>query len=289
MPTLRIHAWGGLGSQLFAVALAQDIHKRFPKRRMRVILHTGGVTHRSPEVLSLFPEWNYEFVEDFKKNGNPQGDSISPSAFDFATRGRIFIKKILIFSGFTSSCDSNQDFEKIKPWILSCRGHYSYRTIDRNFLSALNAKIHVNLPPYEMANSCAIHYRLGDLLILKEKSPISSELLVSEFQKVSESYDFDRLIIFSDSPDEATRKFELVRGIPVVSPKVSTVQVMAYSTDAKFFIGTSSKISFWISGIRAQVGQKPSSLPVNNYTQFGGLVGSSIKRILTYSISELSP
>lgn len=285
MPTLRIHAWGGLGSQLFAVALAQDIHKRFPKRRIRVILHTGGVTHRSPEVLSLFPEWNYEFVEDFKKNSNLQGNSISSSDFDFAARGRIFIKKMLIFSGFTSSCDSNQDVEKIKPWLLSCRGHYSYRTINPNFLSELNGKIHVNLPPFELANSCAIHYRLGDLLILKEKSPISSELLVSEFQRISESYDFDRLIIFSDSPEEAKRKFDLVRGTAVVSLNVSTIQVMAYSTDAEYFIGTSSKISFWISGLRAQVGQKPSLLPDNNFTQFGGLVGSSINLISTYSIN----
>jgi hypothetical protein len=286
MPNIRIHAWGGLGSQLFAVALAQDIQQKFPKRRIRMILHTGGVTHRKPEVTSLFPQWTYEFVDDFKKASSSGSSENLTRRIDLATWSRGLIKRVIFGLGIAASCDSNEDFEKVRPWLVFVRGHYSYRTINPFFLSALNHRIHQDLPPLDLTNSCAIHYRLGDLLALKEKGPISSALLVSEFLNLAKGYDFDRLLIFSDSPNEAKSSFELLHNIEVVAPNVATVQVMAYSTDAKFFIGTSSKVSFWISGIRAQVLQKPSLLPSDNLAQFGGIVGLASNLISTYVVNE---
>ncbi len=286
MPNIRIHAWGGLGSQLFAVALAQDVQQKFPKRKIRMILHTGGVTHRTPEVTSLFPQWTYEFVDDFEKVSSSGSIKNLTRKIGFATRIRGLIKRLIFGLGIAASCDSNEDFEKVRPWLFFVRGHYSYRTINPNFLSALNHRIHQDLPALDLTNSCAIHYRLGDLLALKEKGPISSTVLVSEFFNLAKGYDFDRLLIFSDSPNEAKGSFELVDNIEVVAPNVATVQVIAYSTDARFFIGTSSKVSFWISGIRAQVLQKPSSLPSINLAQYGGLVGLDSNLISTYVVNE---
>jgi hypothetical protein len=72
--------------------------------------------------------------------------------------------------------------------------------------------------------------------------------------------------------------------LEVKSPDSDTIGVMANSIDSKFFIGTSSKISFWIAGIRAQIRRSPSLLPSNNSTQFAGLEGKSRDLISTYPV-----
>jgi hypothetical protein len=130
--------------------------------------------------------------------------------------------------------------------------------------------------------SCAIHYRLGDLLTLNEKNPISRERIVLEYQKLEALWNFERLIVFSDSPEKAFQLFEGVTALEFIAPDYSTLEVMALSINAKFFVGTSSKISFWISGVRSQVRLEPSLLPSNNLLQYRGLVGIEMKGISTY-------
>ena len=48
--TLRVHCWGGLGSQLFALAHAYELRKKFPKRKIMLFLHTSGVSERFSEL-----------------------------------------------------------------------------------------------------------------------------------------------------------------------------------------------------------------------------------------------
>jgi hypothetical protein len=286
LPSIRIHAWGGLGSQLFAVALAQDISEKFPQRRIRIVLHSGGVTHRIPEVTSLYPQWDFQFVDDFV-NRVELTDDCSPSR-TIVSRAlyRRLIKNFLFRSGIASSCDNNEEFSNIKPWLLICRGHYSYRSIGAEFLSELDKTLARNLPPLDARDICAIHYRMGDLLTLKEKNPISGDLILNQFESASKIYNFKTLIIFSDSPNDATKIFETVKHIEILVPDTSTVEAIAYSADSKLFIGTSSKISFWISGIRSQIRKKPSLLPEENLAQFRELIGNNMNLITTYSISE---
>jgi hypothetical protein len=61
---------------------------------------------------------------------------------------------------------------------------------------------------------------------------------------------------------------------------------MANSIDSKYFIGTSSKISFWIAGIRAQSRNRPSLMPSSNLLQFAGIVGKKSECISTYPVSN---
>jgi hypothetical protein len=286
LPSIRIHAWGGLGSQLFAVALAQDICEKFPHRRIRIVLHSGGVTHRIPEVTSLYPQWDYLFVDDFVNSGDLIDDRSPSKTIVSKARYLRLIKSFLYRSGIASSCDNNQEFSNIKPWLLICRGHYSYRSIGAKFLSELDKTLTRILPPLDARDMCSIHYRMGDLLTLKEKNPISGDLILNQFKSASKIYNFKRLIVFSDSPNDATKIFETVKDIELLVPDTSTVEAIAYSADAKLFIGTSSKISFWISGIRSQIRKKPSLLPEENLVQFRELVGNGMNQITTYSISE---
>ena len=50
LPNLRIHSWGGLGSQLFAAHIVLRLKQQYPGRRVRVIVHTSGVTKRYTEL-----------------------------------------------------------------------------------------------------------------------------------------------------------------------------------------------------------------------------------------------
>ncbi len=55
--TLRVHCWGGLGSQLFALAHAYELHKKFPNRKILLLMHTSGVSERFSEL---------DFLGDFE-------------------------------------------------------------------------------------------------------------------------------------------------------------------------------------------------------------------------------
>ncbi len=284
LPALKIHTWGGLGSQLFAIALACDMSERFPKRRIQIVLHTGGVTRRQPEVKTLFPEYNYRLVDDYRPSIESRDSTSINSSLIPRTEIRILVIKLIKVLGLTVSFDNDLEYSRLKPWVISCRGHYSYRTISFSFLRELNQRIQNNSTDLNLSQSCTVHYRLGDLLTLVEKSPIPSDRILSALEQLVRTEDFDSLVIFSDSPQKAFDLFNGVVPLEVKSPVSDTIEVMANSIDSKFFIGTSSKISFWIAGIRAQIKNCPSLLPSNNSTQFEGLVGKRRDFISTYEV-----
>jgi hypothetical protein len=285
-PPLRIHTWGGLGSQLFAIALSTDIQKRYPSRRIQIVLHTGGVTQRLPEVKDLFPQYSYSFVDDYRPNPDGHNDLAARKVSEIRTRLRSSLKKLLHALNLTASANDDSEYLKLKPWVLSCRGHYSFRTIGNDFLRELDEKLRKNSFKLQVSESCTLHYRLGDLLTLAEKSPIPSDLIVSEINKLTSSIDFHDLFVFSDSPE---RVYDLLNGmvlLDVKCPEVDTINVLANSIDSKYFIGTSSKISFWIAGVRAQIRNRPSLLPSNNLLQFAGIVGESSAYVSTYEVKK---
>ena len=53
LPALRVHSWGGFGSQLFTAYIILKVQNRYPGRRIKVVVHTSGVTRR-------FSEFNFE-------------------------------------------------------------------------------------------------------------------------------------------------------------------------------------------------------------------------------------
>ena len=280
LPPLKIHTWGGLGSQLFAVAICADLRRRFPRRSIQIVLHTGGVTRRVPEVVELFSDFRYIYQEDFKSPAN----SSEPNPKSTNADVRSHVKNILLSIGFISYCNDDFSTDKLRPWVLSLRGHYSYRNISPDFLAELKNSILSKEFSTPIANegSCCIHYRLGDLLTLSEKNPIGSLSVLSEFKNIQKLYEFSKLVVFSDSPVEAKQRFSTAGTQSLDVPNSSTTQVIAHSVHANYFIGTSSKISFWIAAIRAVVDQRGSSLPKINVNQFKCLVRGHMELINLY-------
>jgi hypothetical protein len=233
---------------------------------MKIVLHTGGVTRRIPEVAELFPEYEYQYEEDFHQIKKVALESNASNLYVLQNT----IKRILSAVGVLAQCNDDRATKRLLPWVLSIRGHYSYRTINSAFMYRL-AKRCESVNDSKIAgisSSCIVHYRLGDLLEIIEKNPISAQSVVSEYFKVKNEIIIKDLVVFSDSPSEARSRFSTLISAEFLVLDSKTSLVIANAIKAKYFIGTSSKVSFWIAGLREVVYQSASSLPSENIDQY---------------------
>jgi hypothetical protein len=278
---LRIHTWGGLGSQLFAVALLKDILKTSPKRKVTILLHTGGVTRRIPEVVDLFPEISFHYIDDFSSS---EGGS-NPGIRNFRANLSPILKTVLSFLKLTLSCDDDASFKKIRIWTRSIRGHYSYRTIKPEFLEMLNDRLEkISEDIWSNEGVCSIHYRLGDLLHLENKGPLAPIAVLGELDRLSKLSNFSEVEVFSDSPSRALELLNQSGQQRMSAPDVGTISVFARAIRAESFLGTSSKVSFWIAGIRSVVFGKKSSMPSRNKRELAGILHNDFKDISFYEV-----
>jgi hypothetical protein len=251
---IKVHCWGGLGSQLYALSLAYDLQIKFPKRKVKLLLHTGGVTKRVSE-LDFIHNINFETVQinDFQiqdKQYNNQVKSIK------IVLKQIVIKILYIFK-FVVSANSNKDFDKVYWWTISTRGHYFNREISTDFYKYLLGHIKLEEKPIIGTQfEIAIHYRIGDLLTLTEKSISPADKIIDAVIKVKKNNNNVKINVYSDSPQIAketlfnaglTDKFE-VKDLP-------TIDVIRACIGANYFIGTSSKVSLWVVNIRRYMGE----------------------------------
>jgi hypothetical protein len=276
---LRIHAWGGLGSQLFAVALLKDIEKNYSARRITIFLHTGGVTRRIPEVVELFPEISFSYLDDFSKSSV----GAEPGMNSARTWYTSCLKGLLTLLGLMQTCDNDNSFKRVRFWTQSIRGHYSYRTISSEFLLTLSERLQLASQRIEgKVDVCSVHYRLGDLLNLENKHPILPITILDELERICKGSDFSAIEIYSDSPSRAQELLDPHGGQNVFAPDLDTVSVLARATQTEYFIGTSSKVSFWIAAIRSAVFKKQSSIPVRNKREITGLLNQDFRHVHLY-------
>ena len=284
MPPLKIHTWGGLGSQLFAIALAFDAREKFPRRKIKIVLHTGGVTLRLPEVTDLFPGWDYEYVSDFEVSSIESAKKNTTVLQQFKRRFFARVKAVVISSRIVVNCNDDLEYSHLKFWTLACRGHYSYRFVNRNFYELLDTALQncISIENQEFGECLTIHYRLGDLLTLVQKNPVSESAIVSESSKLLSVSKFDSLVILSDSPEVARDVFSGNTLKKLFAPSFNTFEVMSCAISSIYFLGTSSKVSFWIAAIRSSKLKIHSSLPKSNRTQMKYMLGSETELINYY-------
>ena len=245
-PPLRIHAWGGLGSQFFAVALASDISRRFPKRRLVIVLHSSGVTKRKPEVCEVFPDFKYIEVDDFSNRKNHDSKLKKRSL-------KTLIRRLLRLSALITRLvaeENDCNSRLVHWWTFSVRGHYSHRQIGNDFLTELKERLSQlsKLEVSDYSATAVIHYRLGDLLELTNKNPIAIERMLNI---VSQMVEIESVTVFSDSPQRALL---LLESFPSEHEyqvqELTTIQTIWAAAQARVFLGTSSKISYWVVLLR---------------------------------------
>ena len=285
IPKINIHVWGGLGSQLNAWALFFDLHEKFPKRIVKLVLHNGGVTRRVPEITFLTDLPQLDYVADYKELSE-NTDEI-PKTPNLSIR-KIFrrnkLKSVLIRLGNFSTCNNDSSFEKIRWWVLEIRGHYSQRAISGSCLNMLNREIKSGIQlddSFRFTNYIGVHYRLGDLVNLKSKSPFPVEKLNSIIETISSDGLTRNVVYSSDSIEIAQDRLKELKSTglslhPVVGDTWKTIRILE---EASYFVGTPSKISEWIALLRVSNGMANRTyLPLSMKIQMES-IGKNLQNI----------
>ena len=239
---------------MYAWALLERLQNKFPNRKFKLVFHTGGVTKRLPDLEPLFMQSEKDFVQDFESNEKETRNELPSDKLIFAVKKNLvkITKQILVSTGFVASSNNEIEFSKLKPWVVSVRGHYSELRIDMEIINlirvrAKNSGSNFDMKVMQNTDLDVLHYRLGDLLVLVEKSPIDIKRISNAIQSAKVGGDRD-LWVLSDSPFHAVDL--LKREDPQIKIKIDDGSLNAWQTlmamsNANIFIGTSSKLSIW--------------------------------------------
>jgi hypothetical protein len=241
-----VHSWGGLGSQLFAYSTAEYLGQRYPKKRISIVLHSGGVTKRAPAIDFLGEKYKIIIKDDFD---DKLISKTNVSKFKLLLKQ--VLKVILEKSQLVLKGNNTIEQKKIKPWTVVVRGHYSYAEISKNTLRIMAKKIENSIGS-DFKENCkrvsyiGLHYRLGDLVKLDDKSHVEPDLISTYVLQVAEDNNVNNIHIYSD---------DLVLARNLLSNKLNNTAIfneadiwvaMVNLIQSNYFIGTNSKISVWI-------------------------------------------
>lgn len=273
LPPIRIHIWGGLGSQLYAWALYIDLSERLPHRRLHLIFHNGGVTKRDPDIAQFFKADAVKVVLDFSNKSQETGRK--SSGFKAPILGKSILARILTFLGFLSNCDESRSFNKLKPWVLEVRGHYSYRRIKQSTAQKIYRQLIDGNQTDSVDPYIGVHDRLGDLMSLASKGPTPVDSLLSEMQKGIQRNPTLNVKVFSDSIEEAKKRLMPLGNLAEIEycDLNPTLTILAL-INSEYFVGTSSKISLWVVIFRSflhpeNISVMPSNLENNLVSNIG--------------------
>jgi len=245
----KIHVWGGLGSQLYSFALLITLLEHYPSRKFKIVFHTGGVTERHPEIVPLIQQLcTWSICPDFKEVSSKVANPITKQNSDLTHNLKILLKSSLLKLGFVKLC--NEPIPKLFPWTLSIRGHYRHLYISQSVLMEIVNSISSRIQTIEPGSGCTLHFRLGDLIGLKET--ISPEILRRLIEEIADRQEVDvKFDVYSDSPQLAekmltSKNTDLKLGFPELDIWSTVINCI----NSQNFVGTNSKISYWVSYLR---------------------------------------
>jgi hypothetical protein len=259
-----VHTWGGFGSQLFTAYLILKLQRDIPQRSVLAINHTSGVTRRTTEFDFESLGVASKQIEDFKGGVGPAKGFKSDNGMlgGFFQFLKILTVKFLKGTKIIVEANSDISFSSIKPWTIALRGHYTNISLENDLVKDLN-KLLINSQNHTKVNSykLVIHYRLGDLLTLKEKSPVSTERIDAILSSIIPKDVVP--VLLTDSPQDEFSKYvsqssTLQKCIPVTLDPLHTLQLCI---GAEVFVGTGAKISLWAAIFRQFLWQQTSYLP----------------------------
>jgi hypothetical protein len=254
LPAIRIHSWGGFGSQLFACIVARRLSVRFPRRSIHLIFHSAGVTSRNIEVPEeLLCKFKVTFRNDF--TSSRIADQYSTKAENQNSFWKLaieFLEKL----GLLVRLNFESEFTRIHSHTLAVRGHYSMIDLDSAELNWLETSLEIPVLRNhftDLGEDLTIHFRLGDLRTLTTKSHIPVNRMAAVANAILE---VKEVKMFSDSPPQEVEHFLgntfKVKSLAIFN--IDSLQTIRYCTQSKYFIGTNSKISLWITILRSSAG-----------------------------------
>ncbi len=285
----EIHIWGGFGSQLYGLALALDIREKYPKLDFRLVFHTSGVTERQVEIESLLDKMSLDYDKKFdfvdqKPIGHRSG--IKNRLLPLLGKTSIWL---LQASRLVARCNYRTE---VRAWTAQIRGHYAYRNISEktleNIARALGLAESISINDIFLSR-ITVHYRLGDLLSLSDKSEIEFERLSNAIQsELKRNPLINQLIVLTDSQEACKARFKSMSkeleklGVVTTIVSESSMNTILSGVHAQCFIGTNSKISFWIVYFRILLNPLAeeiiSYIPIENTKVIHNVIKKEITR-----------
>jgi len=270
---IRVHCWGGLGSQLFAWAIAEQLKIKFPSKEIQIILHNSGVTRRESAIGFLSKKFSITNINDYSLSKN-SGTSLGSKDLKL----RIFAKFLLDRLGFVIYSSNYNTIAKVKPWTLALRGHYAHDTVPVSILLSIidqistHKELHFDITK-SVEQTLGIHYRLGDLLNLDNKTYVHQDTLGKFIVNNVNNYHQKVISVYSD--DTAVAKEYLGHYLPQNTKYInkSIWDTLTELVNQDLFIGTNSKISLWIALFRKS--QDP-----NSYVALPRTMAKELEKIL---------
>jgi hypothetical protein len=176
---------------------------------------------------------------------------------------RQIVKLFLNSIRFVLEVNTSEDLKQITPWTLAIRGHYSYLDIEPEIVTQLyKTFFDFQCTPIGSASKLLIHLRLGDLLTLSNKNPISQDRLYRLIENTR--FGGSSINILSDSNLDIGLKYldSLANKYSLNIDSKTPIETIIDGLSANIFVGTNSKVSIWISVFRACVSGKESFLPL---------------------------
>lgn len=236
----EIHCWGGLGSQLFGIALALDLRHKYSV--LKLVFHNSGVTRRDLEAKEFIERiCNFSVVDDYSHE-----EKVKSNRSRFTLRSAI--SKIAKLTGVLNEANTDHQFYRIYPWTKQIRGHYSYRRQKLSTLSFMRSEfLKIYGSQCQVEEELVVHYRLDDIVNLPGKTVISKERVAGEISKLTEC---SKVKVFSDSPKRVEDDLKSLIAKELFVSDAETEFLVASALKSKFFVGTVSKVSFWIVFLR---------------------------------------
>lgn len=251
---IPIHAWGGLGSQLYALALHIDLRNLLGLETY-IVSHSSGVTKRDAELAQYCQNIEIRQIDDYSRKTNNSSDKASSSVGIFSIVKQL--GQLAKITGLISEANTDGDFRNIRKYTQSFRGHYSLRLISVNTLHRMNELLRDK--PFDSKSivdsttmEIGLHYRLGDLTHLVNKAYIEPSRIQKVLTSSKEAVNCEYLCVASDSSDLAIEKISPFIGSEFDTKIISgdSLNVLSELIHKRIFVGTNSKISIWIAIIR---------------------------------------
>ena len=281
--SLKIHCWGGLGSQLLALNYYLRVQELYPRKRIILVLHTGGITARNSEIDFLSNKINLLKVDDYRAGSNDKQSHTtdSNSIFNFV---KASIKPLA--NNFRFVITDDKKVLKVKFWTFSVRCTYTSNVLIKQDIVHMAGILGIDSNSSEQ-NFTGVHYRMGDLPTLKPSALVPLDSISKVINDlVKDGAVIDKVRIYSDSIIENSN-LQLPKEIDSEWKSVDTLQTISELSKAQYFIGTSSKVSLWVAIFRWALNTAgdvylPSSI-MNQFDQLTNIDRSSSVQIKSYS------
>jgi hypothetical protein len=192
----------------------------------------------------------------------PKKESRATRKYLSERKFRSFVKALLDKLSISINPDNDKSLRALRLWTFEIRGHYSRIPINIEFLDYLAKILKTKcLEQNELSDTLTVHYRLGDLLSLTNKTYVPSINLIKLVEDIYVGDSYNKILIFSDSIEIAEKKLEELTKFTnkIEYSNAPTLTVINNCLMSKYFIGTNSKVSFWIEILR-QHSRKKSTI-----------------------------